>query len=74
MLFRSFEDETFKDVALKMERWFDVEIEIKSQKLMALKMTGNFEKETITQALEALKDLMHGKFNFDIKNNKIIIQ
>jgi ferric-dicitrate binding protein FerR (iron transport regulator) len=50
-----FEDESFEDLAMKMERWYDVEIEIKNEKLLGKRMTGNFEKETIVQAMEALK-------------------
>lgn len=66
-----FKSESFKNLALKMERWFDVEITISDEKLKEKKFTGAFEKETIEQALKALSLSMPFKFNID--HNKISI-
>ncbi len=66
-----FNDESFAEVVLKMERWYDVEIELNDPKLQQKRMTGNFEKETIDQALEALKLTI--PFRHEQTGNKIII-
>jgi ferric-dicitrate binding protein FerR (iron transport regulator) len=49
-----FVDEQFSSLAVKMERWFGVKITIEEPKLMTVRYTGTFEKETIEQALRAL--------------------
>jgi ferric-dicitrate binding protein FerR (iron transport regulator) len=66
-----FKSESFKELALEMERWFDVEITILNKELEEKKFTGVFEKETIEQALEALSLSMH--FKYQIDHNKITI-
>lgn len=67
-----FKDESFKEVALKMERWYGVAIRFADQEVQQLHFTGTFESETIQQALRALK--ISSSFNYDIKgNNNIII-
>ncbi|HEY6503238.1 MAG TPA: FecR domain-containing protein [Chitinophagaceae bacterium] len=66
-----FNDESFSEVAVKMERWYNVEIEIRDNRLKEKRLTGNFEKETIDQALEALT--ITNSFSFERTGNKIII-
>ena len=68
-----FNDESFADLAVRMERWYDVDIELDSKdgQLLQKRMTGNFEKETIDQALEALTVLM--PFKHEKTGSKIII-
>lgn len=66
-----FRDESFAEVAVRMERWYDVNIEIKDTQLQQMRMSGNFEKETIDQALEALKIFI--PFRHEQTGNKIII-
>jgi transmembrane sensor len=66
-----FNDESFDDLALRMERWYDVKIEIKDPSLQKRRMTGNFEKESISQALEALKIMI--PFRYEEDGNRIII-
>lgn len=66
-----FDDESFADLAVRMERWYDIEIEINDPSLLQKRMTGNFEKETIEQAIEALKLMM--PFKHEQTGNKIII-
>lgn len=50
-----FGDETLEDIFIKMERWYGVKIRITNEKLKKERYTGSFEKETIAQALYALK-------------------
>lgn len=66
-----FVSETFEDVALKMERWYSVNIVFADGPLKKAFLTGSFEKETITEALNAL-ELTTG-FSYSMKNNNVII-
>jgi ferric-dicitrate binding protein FerR (iron transport regulator) len=67
----TFDDESFEEVAGKMERWYGVTIHFKNEKVKAERLTGVFEKETITQALTALQET--APFHFTINNNTITI-
>lgn len=66
-----FSSETFEEVALKMERWYNVSIQFKSESLKYIHLTGSFERETITEALNALQ--FTAKFTYAVKNNVIVI-
>ncbi|CAN5530762.1 FecR family protein [soil metagenome] len=66
-----FDNESFEDVAVKMERWYGVSIRFNDSKVKSIRFTGSFEKETVTEALDALKLL--AKFNYSIKNEIITI-
>ena len=66
-----FNNESFSDVAVMMERWYDVEIEIGDTQLRQKRLTGSFDKENIEQALEALS--ITNPFTFERKGDKIII-
>jgi transmembrane sensor len=66
-----FRDESFEELAIRMERWYDVKIEIDQPELREKRLTGSFEKETIDQALEALKISI--PFRHEKKGNKLII-
>jgi transmembrane sensor len=66
-----FQDESFEEVAKKMERWYDVRIEIKDEKIARLRLSGTFENENIRQALAALKIAF--PFNFTMNENTITI-
>ncbi len=66
-----FREETFADLVVKMERWYDVTIEINDPKLKQARLNGIFESETIIQALEALQISI--PFRYEQTGNKIII-
>lgn len=63
-----FEDERMDALALKMERWFDVNIRINNDKLKAYRLTGSFENETIEEALKALQYLVSFKYRIENRN------
>jgi transmembrane sensor len=67
-----FQDETFKDLAAQMERWYGVLIKFDDPSKEDLRFTGSFKNETIQQALEAL--LLSAKFNYSIRDNEITIK
>jgi transmembrane sensor len=66
-----FEEESFYTLIRKMERWFDVEIIINSNKLRNISITGSFQNETLEQALKGLQYLV--KFGYRIDGKKVWI-
>ena len=66
-----FENETFEDIVPKLERWFNVEITIKSKKHARYKFTGAFTNETIHQALTVMQLIK--PFNFTRHEKNITI-
>lgn len=67
-----FDKETFEEVALKMERWYDVSIHFTDDQLKLQRLTGTFEKETVTEALTALQ-ISTPFFKYKINNQNITI-
>jgi ferric-dicitrate binding protein FerR (iron transport regulator) len=67
-----FQDEEFSSLARLMERWYGVTIRFDGSGKENLRFTGIFEKETIRQALDALK--LTANFNYTIEGNQITIQ
>jgi ferric-dicitrate binding protein FerR (iron transport regulator) len=65
------ENEPFSEVALKMERWYGVHIHFADPRLSEYRMYGSFTKETIRQALDALK--LGFNFNYKINGDEITI-
>jgi ferric-dicitrate binding protein FerR (iron transport regulator) len=66
-----FKNEKFNELATKLERWYDVKIEIKDEELKHILFTGTFQKESIEQALSALKLII--PFRYEMKMNQIVI-
>lgn len=66
-----FDDERLQEIALKMERWYNVKIEINAEKLFDKRISGSFINENIDQAIEALS--ITGRFHYKRMNNTIII-
>ncbi|WEK37068.1 MAG: DUF4974 domain-containing protein [Candidatus Pseudobacter hemicellulosilyticus] len=67
----AFKDESFRDVAAKMERWYNVKIRFADRSLETLRFTGTFETETIGQALQALQ--ITGEFRYRFVDNKTVM-
>jgi ferric-dicitrate binding protein FerR (iron transport regulator) len=66
-----FDNESFPEVAEKMERWYNVEIEFNDVKKKALRFTGIFENETVQEALHYMS--ITAPFHYTIQGNKITI-
>ncbi|MFZ5429895.1 MAG: FecR family protein [Bacteroidota bacterium] len=66
-----FKGEKFYDIATKFERWYNVKIEIRNDALKEETFTGQFDTETIEQALDAMK--LTASFNYTINKNEITI-
>lgn len=67
-----FDNESFLEVAAKMERWYNVKVEFKDAKKQALRFTGVFENETIQQALDYMS--ITAPFHYSMQGNTIVIQ
>jgi transmembrane sensor len=68
----SFEDKAFAELALEMERWYNVKIVFVSSKAAQFHFSASFKDETIVQALEALKFTQD--FKYTITNNTVLIE
>jgi transmembrane sensor len=67
-----FTDETFEDMVVKMERWYDIKINISDPKLKQERFNGKFvHNETVYQVLEAIK--LTTPITYNVKNNEINI-
>lgn len=67
----SFEDETFDEVAKKMERWYDVHFEFRGRNIQATRIKGSLINETLPQAMEALK--YANRFQYEIEGKTVIV-
>lgn len=68
-----FKGETFSELSIKMERWYDVEMIFKNEQVKKIKFTGAFDKQNIVQALQALQFSCNYQFVFSISKNQILI-
>ncbi len=66
-----FNNEPFKSLLPKIERWYNVEIQLSDTSIYGYRYTGMFEKETVEQALDALK--LATPFEYTIYKNRINI-
>lgn len=66
-----FENETMQEIAVKLERWYNVKIRIDNKEIGSYHFTGVFTNETIDQVLTAMQ--LVKSFNFKINDNDIAI-
>ncbi len=66
-----FEGERFRDLAPKMERWFNVRIGFLDDKAASYRFTGVFQNENIWEALHALQ--LTASFKYTINGNEVWI-
>jgi len=66
-----FKDESFEDLAMKLQRRYNVEILFEQQDYGDYKFTGRFEDETIDEALQELEII--APFSYRKKGNRIFI-
>jgi transmembrane sensor len=66
-----FENESLEDLAPKLERWFNVRINVVRKDPAGDRFTGAFANETIEQALSAMKLIK--PFNYTINEKNITI-
>jgi len=61
-----FKNESFDELAVRLERWYDVKLHFKDEKMKSYKFTGSFEKETINQAMDALQISSQNSYRYEI--------
>jgi transmembrane sensor len=66
-----FDHETLEKVISKIERWYNVEFEVRNRALLSLYFTGTFENESLKHVLQALQASRH--FHFQLKNEKVTV-
>ena len=59
-----FINETFAELSIKLERWYDVKIHFENEKIKEFRFTGVFDKETVSEAMEALKVSSEYSYNY----------
>ncbi|HEY6899740.1 MAG TPA: DUF4974 domain-containing protein, partial [Puia sp.] len=67
-----FMDETFYDLAMQMQRRYNVVISFKNEKAKSYKFAGRFEEEDVDEALKELQAI--APFRYERRNNEIIIE
>jgi len=67
----AFDKEPLKDIALKLERWYNITVSIKDKNLNEEKYTASFEDERLEEVMEALR--LTGNFHYTIRKREVII-
>jgi transmembrane sensor len=69
-----FTDESFRELAMKMERWYGITMKFEDPSCEQLRFTGTFQGETLQQALKALKiTSTYNAETFNYKINKEVV-
>ncbi|MBN1791642.1 MAG: DUF4974 domain-containing protein [Bacteroidales bacterium] len=67
-----FADETFEDIAIKMERWYNIKVSIEDEDLKKQRYNGKFvNNETVYQVLEAIE--VTTPIQYTVREDEIII-
>lgn len=64
-----FDNEPFEELAPKMEKWYNIHMHFKDERIRKRRFSGVIEKETLIQTLEAMK--LSGHFEYEIKDNEL---
>ncbi|WP_276480795.1 FecR family protein [Paraflavitalea pollutisoli] len=68
----NFDGDSFEELAIKLERWYDVHITIRSEKLKDMHLKGSFGTESLPKALEYLQLIV--PFTYKMEGKEVIIQ
>ncbi len=66
-----FDGETFDKVISKIERWYNISVEVKNTSLYSSKFTASFENKTVDQVFNALQ--YAGKFTYELSNDTVYV-
>ena len=67
-----FDAEPLEQIAVRLERWFNVEINIRNAALKKTLLTARYDTENIEQVMHSLQMAAH--FTYQIEKNQIIIK
>ena len=68
-----FREKTFRELSMELERWYNINIEIKDSIMLDKKFTGTFKNETFIEAINALKETYLFDYNYNKKDNTVTI-
>ena len=69
-----FKNETLKDVVARLERWYNITIEIDDRFISDKKLTATVEYESITEVMNLLEITLSLKYEYDKNERKLIIK
>jgi ferric-dicitrate binding protein FerR (iron transport regulator) len=67
----AFDNEGMDNVFFKIERWYNVDIEVKNMELLSKHFTATFQNKPLEEIMQALQLTFH--FNYKIEGDKVII-
>lgn len=67
----AFDKEPMEDIALKIERWYDVKVIMPDDRIRKTEYSGIFENENLEQLMEALQ--LTGNFHYRINKKEVTI-
>ena len=67
----AFDEETLEEIAMKIERWYDVKVTFTQESLKKVQYSGVFEDESLQQVMAALHD---AGVNYKINKKEVIIR
>lgn len=67
----AFDKESLEEIALKLERWYDVKVIIPDDRIGKTEYSGIFENEDLDQVMEALQ--LSGNFHYNINKKEVTI-
>lgn len=68
-----FRDEPLQNMVTRLERWYNVKIELKDERIKNLKFNGTIEMETFSEVLELIKVTTPIKYTFNRKSRVLTI-
>lgn len=66
-----FREESLQKIVTRLERWYNVDIELKGERIKNLKYTGTIEMETFSEVLELIKVTTPITYSFD-KDTRVL--
>lgn len=68
-----FDEETLENIALNIERWYDVKVIIANEDLKKERYTAFFDDVSLQVAMEALQESSNGDFKCTVEGKQVII-
>ncbi len=68
-----FNNETFANVVKRLERWYNIKIEVADESLANKKMTANIKYESIGEVMELLEITLPIKYDYNKNQRKLVI-
>jgi transmembrane sensor len=68
-----FKNETMQELLPKLERWYDIKIELENEAVKNYHYTGVFENESVKDALDAMSLIRPFNYKINTSNNSVTI-